>query len=107
MGPTSRELLPQKLHVVTRRPRKPPGGGLPPPGGCCPPPLPVRLLLGISTCLPRGPFVVQAPPYQKNTPVGGAPPLPRSDCRSVVYRSGTGRDLIPSTTLGERRLQPP
>src|SRR5437762_14367646 len=52
MGPTSREDLPQKEQVVTRRPRNPPPcgggllvllGGLPLP----PPPLPVRRSLGI------------------------------------------------------------
>jgi len=54
MGPTSREDFPQKLQVVTRRPRNPPGGlvklelfplggGLPLP----PLPLPVRFPLGI------------------------------------------------------------
>src|SRR5688572_27932264 len=72
MGPTSREDLPQKEQVVTRRPRNPPPPppepppgwpgllGLPElPGGCwpppllpplpepVPPPLPVRLLLAM------------------------------------------------------------
>src|SRR3954469_15386145 len=53
MGPTSRELLPQKLQVVTRRPRNPPWGlFVLPPGGLPlpPPPLPVRRSLGIG-CL--------------------------------------------------------
>src|ERR1700749_3536987 len=52
MGPTSRELLPQKRQVVTRRPRIPPEEELfVPPllGGCCPPPPlpPGRLVLAI------------------------------------------------------------
>src|SRR3954447_7293797 len=57
MGPTSRELLPQKEQVVTRRPRKPPPppepppepppGGFPPPPPAPPPPLPGRLGLAI------------------------------------------------------------
>src|SRR4051812_40056731 len=38
IGPTSRELFPQKEQVVTRRPRKPPPP--PPPGGKLPPPPP-------------------------------------------------------------------
>src|SRR4051794_22271078 len=58
MGPTSRELLPQKEQVVTRRPRnppppppepppEPPPGGFPPPPPAPPPPLPGRLGLAI------------------------------------------------------------
>ncbi len=49
MGPTSREDLPQKEQVVTRRPRNPPEGLLEPGlfGGLLEPPLPVRLELAI------------------------------------------------------------
>src|SRR4051812_5528685 len=55
MGPTSRELLPQKEQVVTLRPRNPPWGlFVLPPGGLPlpPPPLPVRRSLGIGLPLP-------------------------------------------------------
>ena len=51
IGPTSREDLPQKLHVVTRRPRNPTrprqGRLTAPVGGVFPPPLPGRLLFAI------------------------------------------------------------
>src|SRR3954467_9845615 len=84
MGPMSRELLPQKLQGVARRPRNPPpppppGGRLPPPGGMPPPPPPPLLGRFVSamkqTRLPEAalvPGVAPLPFLTKPRAVAGA-----------------------------------
>src|SRR3954451_2549428 len=105
MGPTSRELLPQKEQVVTRRPRNPPppppppdpppGGRLePPPGGMpdppgpppppAPPPLPGRLLSAMKR---------HSPSLRTDSPQDGRNEQRRNDngCRQSIIPHETGR----------------
>src|SRR5438445_13327284 len=123
MGPTSREDLPQKGQVVTRRPRTPPGGWVPPPppmppppppgppGGRFPPPppipppppLPVRLVVAMEKRLVARLWV------QRLAPSGAtatSAPVGRRASPSVVYRTTPTSDLMNRPILGPLRKPP-